>query len=86
MQKSPAADSELTFQHDTEEHYAAAGIIFQKGYKVEIHIPVGWSKKIAPKNFAKTLLLMFWTNVNILQPAGLVFSMEKDDKLWAFSA
>lgn len=86
MQKSPAADSELTFQHDTEEHYAAAGIIFQKGYKVEIHIPVGWSKKIAPKNFAKTLLLMFWTNVNILQPAGLVFSMEKDDKLWACSA
>lgn len=86
MQKSPAADSELTFQHDTEEHYAAAGIISQKGYKVEIHIPVGWSKKIAPKNFAKTLLLMFWTNVNILQPAELVFSMEKDDKLWAFSA
>lgn len=81
MQKSPAADSELTFQHDTKEHYAAAGIIFQKRHKVEIHIPVGWSKKIAPRNFAKTLLLVFWTNPNILQPAGLVFSIEKDCKL-----
>lgn len=81
MQKSPAADSELTFQRDTKEHYAAAGIIFQKRYKTEIHIPVGWSKKIAPRNFAKTLLLVFWTNPNILQPAGLVFSMEKDYKL-----
>lgn len=40
MQKSPP-DSELTFQHDTKEYYAAAGIIFQKRYKVEIHIPVG---------------------------------------------
>lgn len=80
MQKSPAADSELTFQRDTKEHYAAAGIIFQKRYKTEIHIPVGWSKKTAPRNFAKTLSLVFWTNPNILQPAGLVFSIEKDYK------
>lgn len=35
MQKFPA-DSELTFQHDTKEYYAAAGIVFQKRYKVEI--------------------------------------------------
>lgn len=83
MQKSPS-DSELTFQHDTKEYYAAAGIVFQKRYKVKLHIPAGWSEKITPRNFAKTLLVL--TNVNILQPAGLVFSMEKDYKLWAFSA
>lgn len=87
IQKSPA-ESELTFQHDTKEHYAAAGIIFQKRFKVEIQIPTGRFKKIAPRNFAKTLLLVLWTKVNVFyfRPAGLVVSMENDYKPWAFSA
>lgn len=52
IQKNPA-DSESTFQHDTKERYAAAGIIFQKRCKVDIQIPMGWFKKIAPRNFAR---------------------------------
>lgn len=64
-QKSPA-DSESTFQDDTKERYAAAGILFQERYEVEIQIPMGWFKKKAPRNFAKTLLLVLWTNVNVL--------------------
>lgn len=62
--QSPA-DSELTFQHDTKEGYAAAGIIFQKRYKVKIQMSTGWFKKMAPRNFAKTLLSVLWTNVNV---------------------
>lgn len=64
MQKS-AADSELTFQHDPKECHAAAGVIFQKRYEVENQIPMGWFKKIAPTNFARTLLLVFWINRNV---------------------
>lgn len=87
IQKSPS-DSEATFQHDTKEHYAAAGIIFQKKFKVESQIPTGQFKKTAPRNFANTLLLVLWTNVNVFyfRPGGLAVSMEKDYKPWAFSA
>lgn len=60
VQKQPA---ELTFRRDTKEHYAAAGIIFQKKYQVEIQILMGWFKKIAPRKFAKPVLVVYWTNV-----------------------
>lgn len=64
IQKSPAG-SELTFQHDPKESYATAGVIFQKRYEVENQIPMGWFKKIAPRNFARTLLLVPWINGNV---------------------